>query len=101
MHIRIHTLTHIHKHTHSKCVAVSARICMHIYICTHIHIYIHAQVMSMAVEIRSEGVPGYAPNTREQFEAWGKIWPLNFRPPQVYMYVCKYASMNVYTYECA
>eukprot|EP00288_Rhodomonas_lens_P003510 CAMPEP_0177733508 /NCGR_PEP_ID=MMETSP0484_2-20121128/23720_1 /TAXON_ID=354590 /ORGANISM="Rhodomonas lens, Strain RHODO" /LENGTH=245 /DNA_ID=CAMNT_0019246889 /DNA_START=350 /DNA_END=1084 /DNA_ORIENTATION=+ len=26
-------------------------------------------------------VPAFAPNTREQFDAWSSTWPLNFRPP--------------------
>ncbi|EKX45385.1 hypothetical protein GUITHDRAFT_108653 [Guillardia theta CCMP2712] len=28
-----------------------------------------------------EEVPSFAPNTREQFDSWSKIWPLNYRPP--------------------
>lgn len=39
------------------------------------------QIRSLSHEIRAENVPAYPPNTREQFDQWGSVWPLNFRPP--------------------
>lgn len=41
------------------------------------------QLRSLCGEMRDIRVPSFAPNTREQFDSWGSIWPLNFRPPQV------------------
>lgn len=30
-------------------------------------------------------VPRHAPRTREQYDAWGKLWPINFRPPEPHL----------------
>ncbi|KAJ1483364.1 cytidine deaminase-like protein [Baffinella frigidus] len=40
-----------------------------------------AEIEGMCSSTFTRRVPGMPPNTMEQFYAWSKLWPLNFRPP--------------------
>ena len=42
---------------------------------------IHRQVMALCTRLFDGEVPSFPPNTKEQFDAWSKVWPMNFRPP--------------------